>query len=85
MEDAPDPGAVPPVMPTDIRLTWHATGAQLHLRLSGMTTADKLVPEAYYFWERLPAALRPLVQPVDAPLPTSRMPAPARRKDSSPQ
>jgi hypothetical protein len=67
LADVDDAGEAPPMMPTDIRLKWHETGSEMHIRLSGMTTADKLVPEAYYFWDRLPASLRPLARPVDGP------------------
>ncbi len=75
--DVDDTGETPPVMPTNIHLTWHETGSEMHLRLSGMTTAEKLVPEAYYFWDRLPASLRPLARPVDGPFapPPSKGPA----------
>lgn len=76
LADVEDADETPPMMPTDIRLTWHETGSEMRLRLSGMTTADKLVPEAYYFWDRLPANLRPLARPVDAPAAPPRSPQP---------
>lgn len=43
----------PPVMPTDIRLTWNQSGAELNLKLYNVTTKErippKLIPEAYSF------------------------------------
>ncbi|MBS3821802.1 MAG: hypothetical protein KGY81_08585, partial [Phycisphaerae bacterium] len=79
LADVKDSGETPPVIPTDIHLTWHETGSEMHIGLSGMTTADKLVPEAYYFWDRLPAALRPLARRIDAPF------GPARKKPTNQQ
>ncbi len=42
-------------MPTDIRIAW--AKAKIHIVLSEMTTADKVDPAAYLFWDRLPGAL----------------------------
>lgn len=48
----------PAVMPTDIRLTWNQTGAELNLKLYDMTTAERIDPEliseAYSFRSNLP-------------------------------
>ncbi len=55
----------PPVMPTEITLRWEETGTEMHLSLSDMTTADKVIPEAYLFRDRLPAHLRGAAASVD--------------------
>lgn len=65
LADVPDPSVDPPVMPTDIEVYWHDTGSELHLVLSEMTTADVVAPEAYWFWDRLPASLEDKVRQVD--------------------
>jgi hypothetical protein len=75
LEDVEDDGP-PPVMPTDIRITWRQTGAELHLKLSSMTTADKVDPVAYRFWQWLPPGLRDRARQVDeglaAPKPATK-------------
>jgi len=47
-----------PVMPSEINLRWWESGTEIHLSLSGMTTKQKVVPEAYRFASRLPAGLK---------------------------
>ncbi|MCD4823249.1 MAG: hypothetical protein K8S55_01465 [Phycisphaerae bacterium] len=70
LEDVVDESATPPVMPTDIRLTWHKSGSELRMVLSGMTTADKVDPEAYRFYDRLPATLKGSVRRLQPKLPS---------------
>ena len=48
----------PPVMPTDIEITWPATGSRIHVVLSEMTTEDRVDPDLFLFWERLPRGVR---------------------------
>jgi hypothetical protein len=73
LEDVKDAAAPAPVMPTDIRLTWHETGSEMHLKLSEMTTADKVDPAAFLFWKRLNPAMRSGAKQVDAGLLRSRL------------
>ncbi|HDY65281.1 MAG TPA: hypothetical protein ENH84_03485 [Phycisphaerae bacterium] len=68
LADGNDRSDEPPMMPTDIRLTWTKTGSELHLKLSGMTTDDRVDPDAYRFWDRLPVTLRTGAVQVDADL-----------------
>ncbi len=72
--------ATEPRMPTDIRLRWRETGGELHLKLSQMTTADRVDPEAYRFWRWLPDELRGRARQVDAKCPS---PAPPMRKGAN--
>lgn len=75
LADVPDPSADPPVMPTDIEVYWHDTGSELHMVLTEMTTADVVDPEAYLFWDRLPAGLKDKMRQVDKGLrPPVRIP-----------
>lgn len=60
-----------PVMPTDIRLHWRKTGSEMHITLEGMTTEDRVVPEAYLLWDRLPGPLKGRLEQVDKHLPAS--------------
>lgn len=43
------PADPPPVMPTEIRISWPARGNKVHVLLSEMTTADKWDPQACRF------------------------------------
>jgi hypothetical protein len=67
-EDVTLMDAPPPIMPTDIKLRWLETGTELHMILSGMTTADKVDPAAFLFWDRLPGGLRSRCRQVDGHL-----------------
>ncbi len=60
-----------PVMPTDIRLHWRKTGSEMHITLEGMTTEDRVVPEAYLLWDRLPGSLKGHLRQVDDHLPAA--------------
>jgi hypothetical protein len=68
LEDVDDAGAQPPVMPTAIRLSLLRSGSGLELKLNGMTTADRVDPEAFEFFANLPPALKTVAEPVDAHL-----------------
>lgn len=68
MEDVEDAAVVE--MPTDILMRWHKSGGELRLKLSNMTTADRVDPEAYRFFARLPRSLRGQAKQVDAHLST---------------
>jgi hypothetical protein len=59
------PPADRPVVPTDIRLHWLQSGATLRLRLRDLTTEDKVDPEAFLFWQRLPGGLSDVAEQVD--------------------
>ncbi|MBN1555017.1 MAG: hypothetical protein JXA11_09740 [Phycisphaerae bacterium] len=61
MEDVDD--ETPVEMPTDILMRWRKTGGELRLKLSNMTTADKVDPAAYRCRDRL------TTEPIDAHLP----------------
>lgn len=66
MEDVP-PGP-PAEIPTEIFLRWRKTGGELRLKLLGPTTADRVDPEAFRFFDRLPPALRDQARQIDAHL-----------------
>jgi hypothetical protein len=68
LADVNDPSDEAPMMPTDIRMTFTKSGGELRLKLTGMTTADRVDPEAYRFWDRLPRGLRDGAVQVDADL-----------------
>ena len=55
----------PPVMPTDIKITWTETGNQIRLILSEMTTEDKWDTEACRFTDSQTGALPPGISPAD--------------------
>lgn len=79
LEDVDDNAAQKPVMPTNIKLTWHETGSELHLVLSEMTTAEKFDPDVFLLHYGIPEALRRVARQVDAalagprPLPVSKL------------
>ncbi|MBN1942354.1 MAG: hypothetical protein JW849_03570 [Phycisphaerae bacterium] len=74
MEDVENT-APPAEMPTDILLRWRKTGGELRLKLSNMTTADRVDPEAYLFWDRLPRRLKSCAKQIDAHLSPADAPA----------
>jgi hypothetical protein len=79
-EDVDD--KTPAEMPTDILMRWKTTGGELRLKLSNMTTADRVLPEAYRFFQWLPGPLKGRAKQIDAHLqvdpaePTKGTPAP---------
>ena len=54
-------------MPKRLELHWPESGTKMTLVLEDVTTADKVDPEAYYFWERLPSGFASIAQRVDVP------------------
>ncbi len=71
-------GDAKPLMPTDIKLTWHETGSELHLVLAEMTTAEKFDPDAFLLYYAIPWPLPSIAKQVDMdvdgprPLPLSQ-------------
>jgi hypothetical protein len=65
MIDVPETNAPPPVMPTDIRLTWHQTGSEMHIVLPIISTADRVTPDGFDLWENVPDRIRLELEQVD--------------------
>ena len=79
LEDVDGNSGPAPVMPTDIKLTWHETGSKLHLVLSEMTTEEDIFdPDAFLLYYAIKESLRHFAKQVDAalvgpkPLPISK-------------
>lgn len=73
MADVNDRGTRTPMMPTKIDIHWPKTGGRLRIRLSEATTADKVDPDVYRLWERLPSGMdRSALTSLDAPPPRKR-------------
>lgn len=78
IEGINDDAGPAPVMPTDIKLTWHETGSELHLVLSEMTTIEKGSTDVFLLQYAIKESLRHIAKQVDEalvgpkPLPISK-------------